>query len=64
MLSDTREAILKLDKDKVLDVYADMRNTTADAIRDQQLSDFGLDAKGQKTYGLGTKTIIVSLEKD
>ena len=64
LLSDTKEAVLYLDKEKNLSVYADMRGRKADEVREQVLMDFGLDAAGRKEYDLGGKIIQVSLEKD
>ena len=53
MLSDTREAILALDKTGVLDYYAKLRGTTAEDLRDNVLADFGLDENGKKIFDLG-----------
>ena len=64
MLSDTREAMMHLDKNYCLDTYAKLRNTDADSIRDTVLADFGLDEKGQKTYDLGGKTVVATLAPD
>ena len=64
MLSDTREAMMYLDKCYCLDAYAKLRNTDADSIRDTVLADFGLDAKGQKIYDLGGKTVVATLAPD
>lgn len=65
MLSDTREAMMKVDKDGQLSAYAEIRNTSADIIRDTVLMDFGFDENGQKFYDLGNdKKLRVSLAKD
>ena len=64
MLSDTREAMMYLDKCGCLDAYAAIRGTDADSIRDTVLADFGLDAKGQKVYDLGGKTVMATLAPD
>lgn len=61
MLSDTREAMMNLDKKGLLSSYAAIRGTDADSIRDTVLAEFGLDSEGKKVYDLGTKRIIVSL---
>lgn len=53
MLSDTREAILAVDKAGGLDYYASLRGTTAEEIRDTVLVDFGLDEDGRKVCELG-----------
>ena len=69
LLSDTREAMLYLDKVKtrsgtVLDEYAKLRGTKAETLRDTVLADFGLDEKGEKVYDLGGNTVTVSLAQD
>lgn len=64
MLSETREAMMNIDKKGLLDKYAELRGTDADSIRDSVLSDFGLDASGRKEYDLGSKKVIVSLAHD
>lgn len=64
MLSDTREAMMNLDKKGLLNAYAKLRGTDADSIRDTVLSEFGLDADGKKVYNLGTKNVIASLASD
>ena len=53
MLSDTREAMLAVDKVGALDYYAQIRGTSADVLRDTVLSDFGLDQNGKKVCDLG-----------
>lgn len=64
MLSETREAMMALDKGGFLDVYAAMRNTDADTIRDTVLSDFGFDQDGKKAYDLGGNKVSVSMADD
>ncbi len=69
LLSDTREAMLYLDKVKtrsgtVLDGYAKLRGTKAETLRDTVLADFGLDEKGEKVYDLGSNTVTVTLAQD
>ena len=64
MLSDTREAIMYMDKIGKLDDYARFRNADSDTIRDTILADFGLNEFGKKEYDLGSKTVEVSLAKD
>lgn len=65
MLSDTREAMLALDKgeykDQFMKEYARRRGTDADTLRDTILADFGLDENGKKVYDLGGNTVTVSL---
>ena len=60
MLSDTREAIINLDKTGVIKDYAKMRKMDEDYIRDVVLADFGLNPSGKKEYDLGSKIIVVS----
>ena len=64
MLSDCREAMMYIDKCGVLDTYAKIRGTDADTIRDQFLSNIGLDESGGKTYDLGNQTVTARLQKD
>lgn len=44
--------------------YAAVRNATADIVRDQFLSDVGLDEDGGKSYDLGNRTVIARLQAD
>lgn len=64
LLSDTREAMLYFDKQKQLDDYAKIRSTTADAIRDNFLSDVGLATDGTKVYDLGNQTVTAKMLPD
>ena len=64
MLSETREAMIALDKVGMLEPYAQMRGTDAETIRDTVLSDFGFDQKGRKIYDLGGNHISVSMASD
>ena len=64
MLSETKEAMMNLDKTGLLEYYAELRNSDEDSIRDTVLSEFGLDAFGKKEYYLGTKTVVVSLAQN
>jgi len=64
MLSDTREAILKLDKDEALHVYARNHSTTKETLRDRFLMEFGLDQAGRKTYDLGGRQVTVTMAPD
>lgn len=63
-LSDTREAMLALDKAGILWKYARMRNTNEEVIRDTVLSDFGFGSDGRKEYDLGGNKVYVSIGKD
>lgn len=62
--SNTRAAMLFADKYKELDQYAKLRGTDADTLRDQNLSDVGIDAQGGKTFDLGNQTVTVRLQRD
>jgi hypothetical protein len=64
MLSDTKEAMVFIDKKKQLGKYAEIRGTDEDSIRDLNLAEFGLNSDGKKAYNLGEKNIIVSLSSD
>ena len=64
MLSDTREAMMAVDKAKALDYYAHIRGTDAETLRDTVLSEFGFDSEGKKKYDLGGNTAVISLIED
>ena len=62
--SDTRAAMMFADKFGELDIYARIRGTDADTIRDQFLSDVGVDADGCKKYDLGNQVVTARLQSD
>ena len=62
--SNTRAAMLLADRYDELDQYAQLRNTTAEDLRDEVLSDIGLDAEGTKEYDLGNQTVRVIMDKN
>ena len=73
MLSDTREAMLHLDKTKnpwsregetLLTKYAQLRGIGTETLWDTVLADFGLDKDGKKVYDLEGNTVTVSLAQD
>lgn len=64
LYSETRAAMLFADKYDDLDKYAEIRGTDADTVRDQYLSDVGLDEQGGKVYDLGNQTVTARLQKD
>ena len=64
ILSDTREAILLADRHQMLESYARIRKVDEDTVRDQYLSDIGLDAQGGKRYDLGNQMVTVRLQQD
>ncbi len=62
--SETRAAMLLAEKYHELEEYAALRGMTEDTIRDQYLSEIGLDAQGGKRYDLGNQTVTVRLQQD
>lgn len=63
LLSDTREAMLLAEKNKLLDRYAAVRGTDSDYIRYTSLYDFGFDADGKKYYDLGSTKLEVTVNQ-
>ena len=64
MLSDTREAMMAIDKANALSYYASLRGTTETILRDTVLSEFGFDTNSKKRYDLGNNAAVISLEND
>ena len=64
LYSETRSAMLFAEKYHELDEYAAIHGTTADAVRDQYLSDIGLDERGGRQYDLGNQTVTARLQPD
>lgn len=64
LLNDSNAAMMIVDKNKRLQEYALIRCTDEDTIRDQFLSNIGLDETGGKTYDLGNQTVTARLQKD
>lgn len=62
--SNTRAAMMFADRYGELKYYAELRSTTEDVIRDQFLSDVGIDENGEKPYDLGNQTVIARLQPD
>ena len=62
--SETRAAMLLAEKYHELEEYAALRGMTEDTIRDQYLSDIGLDAQDGKRYDLGNQMVTVRLQQD
>lgn len=62
--SETRAAMLFADKYHELDEYAKVRGADADFIRDNYLSNIGVDAQGRKVYELGNQTVTACLQSD
>lgn len=64
LLNDSREAMLYADKSGALDWYAKIRELDTNVLRDNNMSDFGLDKNGKKYFDLGNTIIEVSVNKD
>lgn len=64
LYSDTYSAMNFAEKYHGLDKYAETRNMTEDEIRDEYLSDVGIDENGRKEYDLGTQRVSVVLQKN
>ena len=62
--SNTKAAMLLADKFYDLYEYAKVRNTDADTIRDQYLSDVGINEHGEKVYDLGNQIVTAVLQPD
>lgn len=62
--SDTRAAMLFAERYGELGEYAALRGMTEDELRDQNLSDVGLDERGGKAYDLGNQTVTARLQRD
>ena len=64
MLSDTREAMMAVDKTGGLSYYASLRGKDPDVLRDAMLSDFGFNKNGEKTYDLGENKVTVQVSDE
>lgn len=64
LYNNTRAAMLFADKYGMLKEYAELRGMDEDTLRDDQLSDVGLDEKNGKAYDLGNQTVIARLQPD
>ena len=64
LLNDTVTAMRYADSIGLLDRYAEMRGTDADTIRDNIISDFGLDANGKRSWMLAGREITAILNPD
>lgn len=64
LYNNTRAAMLYADKRKCLSAYAKLRGTTEDELRDEILSDVGLDENGGKTYDLGNQIVTARMQGD
>ena len=63
-MSDTRQAMLFLEKNGGLDRYAELRGVTVQEVYDCFLFDFGFDESGKRVFDLGVTTVEVTLTKD
>ena len=61
VLSDTRQAVVWLEKNASLKRYAEIRNVAVDDVYDRFLFDFGFDESGKRIFDLGVTTIEVTL---
>lgn len=64
VLSDTREAILWLEKNWNLAAYAALRSVTEADIYEQYLFDFGFDETGKRLFDLGGIVVELSLTSE
>ena len=64
MYNNSRAAMLFAEKYHELQEYAEIRGTTADALRDQFVADVDLDENGTKVYDLGNQTVTVQMLSD
>jgi hypothetical protein len=64
LLSDTKEAMLHIDKVGQLEMYAKLRGTDANTIRDTVLSEFGFDEDRKIRFDLGGNAVIVTIGQD
>lgn len=64
LYSNTRAAMLFAEKYSDLGAYASLRGMTADGIRDQYMSDIGIDEVGAKVYDLGNQVVTARLQAD
>ena len=60
-LSDTRDAVVWLEKNRDLKVYASLRGVTVDEVYEKAFFDLGFDESGKRMFDLGTAQIQVTL---
>lgn len=63
-LSSTREAVIWLEKNADLKLYASVRGITVDEVYDDMLFDFGFDENGVRRFDLGNTVLEVTLTKE
>ena len=61
VLSDTREAVVWLEKNRNLETYAKLRGVTEEEVYEKFLFDFGFDESGKRVFDLGSTQIQVTL---
>ena len=61
VLSNTREAVVWLEKNRNLETYAKLRGITVNEVYEKYLFDFGFDEDGKRVFDLGTAQIQVTL---
>ena len=64
LLNDTVTAMRYADSLGLLERYAAMRGTDADTIRDETISDFGLDENGKRRWSLAGRELMAVLNPD
>ena len=64
VLSDTREAIIWLEKKHSIEPYAKVRGLTAKEVYERTLFNFGFDQAGKRMFDLGSTCIELSLGAD
>ena len=63
-LSDTRQALLFLEKNGGLERYAELRGLTVEEVYDGFLFDFGFDESGKRVFDLGVTTVEATLSPE
>ena len=61
VLSDTREAVIWLEKYGQIENYAALRNASVEDIYDRRIFDFGFDKNGKQLLDIGTTVIELTL---
>ncbi len=64
LLNDTKAAMIHMDQTGNLELYASLRGTDAETLRDTVLADFGFDADRTLRYDLGGNTVEVQIDRE
>ena len=64
LLSDTREAVVWLERNDKLGDYAALRGITEAEVYEQYLFDFGFDESGKRVFDLGPTSVEVTLTRE